>query len=55
MRTSGFREEPDMAAKLMLASALPANPSLEQLRKQAKEFRNGSGLATPNSLISPAR
>ena len=29
-----------MAAKLMLASVLPANPSLEQLRKQAKEFRD---------------
>ena len=27
--------------KVMLAADLPANPSLEQLRKQAKEFRDG--------------
>ena len=30
-----------MTGKLMLASALPANPSLEQLRRQAREFRDG--------------
>src|SRR5262245_30277706 len=35
MRTSGVREE-----ATLLASTLPANPSLEQLRKQAKEFRS---------------
>ncbi len=35
MRTSGVREEATLPA-----STLPANPSLEQLRKQAKEFRS---------------
>jgi hypothetical protein len=40
VRTSGaFREESVM--KVMLSTDLPANPSLEQLRKQAKDFRNG--------------
>jgi ankyrin repeat protein len=35
MRTSGTREE-----AAMLAGSLPPNPSLEQLRKKAKEFRD---------------
>jgi hypothetical protein len=40
LRTSGvFREESVMT--VMLSAGLPASPSLEQLRKQAKEFRDG--------------
>src|SRR5262245_9630312 len=35
MRTAGIRKE-----AAMLANSLPPNPSMEQLRKQAKEIRD---------------
>ena len=43
MRTSGIREE----AALIHAGSLPPNPSMEQLRKKAKEFRDAVRTGSP--------